>query len=52
MNGPSMSFAHLSSAFESSDILHDDPGAAFGFPQSREEDLYETGYLSKIFLRC
>lgn len=51
-NGPSLSFAHLSLSFEVMDEMDDDRVAAYGFPQSQEEDLYETGYLSKIFLRC
>jgi hypothetical protein len=45
-DGPLVSFSHLSSSFASEDILN------YGFPASQEEDLYETGYLCKIFLRC
>lgn len=51
-SGPSLSFSHLSLTFDAMDMPDDAYGAAYGFPQSQEEDLYETGYLSKIFLRC
>jgi len=49
---PSLSFSHLASTVDSMDMLDDDRSVAYGFPQSEEEDLYETGYLSKLFLRC
>jgi len=52
MSGPSLSFSHLASTFDSMDLPDNDQSAAYGFPQSQEEDLYETGYLSKLFLRC
>ena len=52
VNGPSLSFSHLASTFDLMDMPDDDQSAAYGFPQSQEEDLYETGYLSKLFLRC
>ena len=47
-----MSFSHLSSCFASDDLSDDSQGAAYGFSVPREEELYETGYLAKIFLRC
>lgn len=52
VSGPFLSFSHLASAVDSQDMLDNDQSAAYGFPQSQEEDLYETGYLSKLFLRC
>jgi len=52
LSGPSLSFSHLASTFDAMDMPDDDQSAAYGFPQSQEEDLYETGYLSKLFLRC
>jgi len=52
VRGPSLSFSHLAATFAAMDMLDDEQSAAYGFPQSQEEDLYETGYLSKLFLRC
>lgn len=49
---PIVSLSHLSSGLASEDQLNDHQSTAYGFPASQEEDLYETGYLLKIFLRC
>jgi len=49
---PVISFAHLSSCFASEAILNDNQVTPYGFPAALEEDLHETGYLAKIFLRC
>ena len=49
---PSVSFSHLSSYFASEDSLNDNQSTAYGFPVPQEEDLYQTGYLSKVFLKC
>lgn len=48
---PTVSFAHLNSLFlvEGPDDL---TGPAYGFPAPQEEELYETGILSRIFLKC
>jgi hypothetical protein len=51
-DAPIVSFSHLSSCFASENILNDDQSTVYGFPAAQEEELYETGYLSKIFLRC
>ena len=47
---PLISFAHLSFSIDTNMI--DDTGSIFGFPETKETQLYETGYLAKIFLRC
>ena len=49
---PTISFSHLSSYRTSEDILNDDQSTAYGFPVPQEEDLYQTGYLLKAFLKC
>jgi hypothetical protein len=49
---PSLSFSHLSSWFASEDILNDNQSAPYGFPTPLEEDLYQTGYLLKVVLKC
>jgi hypothetical protein len=46
---PLVSFAHLSLSVALADELSVPP---YGFPAGQEEELYETGYLSKFFLRC
>jgi hypothetical protein len=48
----SVSFSHLSSYLASEDTLTDNQSTAYGFPAPQEEDLYETGYLLKVFLKC
>jgi len=49
---PLVSFAHLSLSFEPADEGSSMPDLSYGFPAGREEELYETGYLAKFFLRC
>lgn len=49
---PSVSFSHLSSYLASEDTLTDNQSTAYGFPVPQEEDLYQTGYLLKVFLKC
>lgn len=49
---PVVSFAHLSSCFIDDDALNENQGTAYGFPASQEQDLYETGFLLKVFLKC
>jgi len=51
---PTLSFSHLSSWLVSEDILNDNQSAPYGFPapQEQEEDLYQTGYLIRVFLKC
>jgi hypothetical protein len=51
-DGPTFSFSHLSSWLASEDILNDNQSAPFGFPAPQEEDLYQTGYLLRVFLKC
>ncbi len=49
--GPSVAFAHLAAGFASA--ATDDPvHPPYGFPAAEEDDLYVTGYLQRIFLRC
>lgn len=50
--GPVISFSHLSSYLISDDISNDHQSPAYGFPASQEENLYETGFLLKVFLKC
>ena len=50
--GPVISFSHLSSYLISDDISNDHQGLTYGFPASQEDDLYETGFLLKVFLKC
>ena len=47
---PLISFSHLSFPTDADRI--DDTESVFGFPETKESQLYETGYLAKIFLRC
>ena len=49
---PIVSFSHLSFSLASEEMFNDNQGTVYGFPAAEEEDLYETGYLMKIFLRC
>lgn len=49
---PVVSFAHLSSCFINDDALNENQSTVYGFPASQEEDLYETGFLQKVFLKC
>ena len=51
-DSPSLSFSHLSSWLASEDILSDNQSAPYGFPTPLEEDLYQTGYLLKVVLKC
>jgi hypothetical protein len=51
-NGPTFSSSHLSSWLASEDILNDNQSAPYGFPAPQEEDLYQTGYLLRVFLKC
>jgi hypothetical protein len=53
-DGPTLSFSHLSSWLASEDILNDNQSSPYGFPapQEQEEDLYQTGYLIRVFLKC
>ncbi len=51
-DGPALSFSHLSSWLASEDILNDNHIASYGFPAPQEEDLYQTGYLLRVFLKC
>jgi len=50
--GPILSFAHLSSCLDAGAAWSDSQNTSYGFPASREEDLYETGFLLKVFLKC
>ncbi len=47
---PLLSFSHLALSSDADSI--DDTESVFGFPETKETQLYETGYLAKIFLRC
>lgn len=51
-DSPSLSFSHLSSWLDAEDILNDNQSAPYGFPTPLEEDLYQTGYLLKVVLKC
>jgi len=48
---PTISFAHLASTFDAdeTDILEK---YVYGFPYPQEEELYETGILISVFLKC
>jgi len=50
--GPVMSFAHLCLSPDSEAGWDERQDEAFGFPASGESDLYETGYLLRVFLKC
>lgn len=45
-----ISFSHPS--FPTDADRNEDTESAFGYPASGETELYETGYLAKIFFRC
>jgi hypothetical protein len=49
---PFVSFSHLASCFSSNENSDDNQNHTHGFPSSREEILYETGILIKLFMRC
>jgi hypothetical protein len=49
---PTISFSHLASCFSGVESSDDDSNTAYGFPDYREERLYETGILLKEFLKC
>jgi len=49
---PSLTFSHLATWFASDEILNDQPSMPYGFPAAKEEDLYQTGYLPRVFLKC
>ena len=49
---PTLSFSHLSSCFASEDSVNDNQIEPSGFPAPQEEDLYQTGYLFSVFLKC
>ena len=50
--GPTVSFSHLASCFSLAQTDDGNQSPAHGFPSSREESLYETGFLLKDFLKC
>jgi hypothetical protein len=50
LDEPLVSFAHLAVLADKG--MDSEAEAVYGFPSSRETELYETGYLAKIFLRC
>lgn len=49
---PFVTFSHLASCFASNETADDTLYLSHGFPSPREENLYETGYISKTFLKC
>jgi hypothetical protein len=49
---PFISFSHLASCFSEHETVDDNPNPSHGFPSPREENLYETGILVKMFLKC
>jgi hypothetical protein len=49
---PIVTFDHLTSCYPRQENDDDNSSAAHGFPSSSEENLYETGMLVKIFLKC
>jgi hypothetical protein len=49
---PFVSFAHLTSYFSPHENSDENQTPAYGFPQSREEILYETGTFIKLFMKC
>ena len=49
---PALSFSHLSSWLASEDVLNKNQMASYGFPAPQEEDLYQTGYLVRVFMKC
>jgi len=51
MESPMISFAHLDTRFYMDDG-DASAGTLHGFPFPQEEELYETGILSRIFLKC
>ncbi|MBP7764192.1 MAG: hypothetical protein KA113_03270 [Syntrophaceae bacterium] len=48
---PAVAFAHLAAGF-AAPASDDAVPVPYGFPAAAEEDLYMTGYLQRIFLRC
>jgi len=52
MGDPFISFSHLAACFPHNAIDTNEDPMGYGFIPPREETLYETGILSRTFMKC